>query len=369
MARPDRGIGQRLLKNWPKTGCPRRPRKRLRLAVKRANNGAMSGANRAGEQKPTRKRIEAIDAARGVALIAMAIYHFTWDLEFFGYAEAGTTTIGGWKIFARGIASSFLVLVGVSLFLAHGRGIRWRPFLIRLAMVAGAALAISGATWFATPSSMIFFGILHEIALASLLGLAFLRLPALVTLAAAVLVIVAPSFARSSFFDHPAWLWLGLSSADPRSNDYVPIFPWFGAVLTGIAFARLAQSAGLFARLAEVKLPRTQPLQFIGRHSLAFYLIHQPVLIGAVWSFAQLYPAPALSPEVQFRDACEAQCTAVRDETFCARYCVCMLDEIEGQGLAGAVFEDEPSDALSERLQNLASTCTQRTDVEMEGAP
>jgi len=319
--------------------------------------------------KPKRSRIEAVDAARGVALIAMAIYHFTWDLEFFGYVEQGTVGFGGWKLFARCIASSFLILVGISLVLAHGRGIRWRPFLIRFAMVAGAALAITAVTWFAVPTGMIFFGILHEIALASLLGLACLRLPAIVTLAAAALVIAAPWFARSEFFDHPAWWWLGLSSADPRSNDYVPIFPWFGAVLVGIALAKIAASTGLVERLATIRLPHARPLQFIGRHSLAFYLIHQPVLIGSVWAFAQFFPTNPISPEVQFRNACEAECKAVRDEAFCARYCVCMLDELEQEGMTGAIFDSAPSAELSTKLQGLASACTERTDLELEGEP
>ena len=95
---------------------------------------------------PKLPRIEAIDVARGVALLAMATYHFSWDLEFFGYLEPGTTAHGALKIYARCIASSFLFLVGVSLFLAHGNGIRRRSFLIRFAMVAGAALAISLVT-------------------------------------------------------------------------------------------------------------------------------------------------------------------------------------------------------------------------------
>ena len=72
-----------------------------------------------------RARIELVDLARGVALVAMAVYHFTWDMEFFGYVQAGTTAVGGWKLFARCIASSFLFLVGASLFLAHGDGVRW----------------------------------------------------------------------------------------------------------------------------------------------------------------------------------------------------------------------------------------------------
>ena len=61
-------------------------------------------------------------------------------------------------------------------------------------MVAGAALAISLVTYIAVPGGFIFFGILHQIALASLLGLAFLRLPAVLTLVAAALVIAAPQY-------------------------------------------------------------------------------------------------------------------------------------------------------------------------------
>ena len=47
-------------------------------------------------EHPTRPRIGLLDTARGVALIAMASYHFAWDLEFFRYIEAGTTAFGWW---------------------------------------------------------------------------------------------------------------------------------------------------------------------------------------------------------------------------------------------------------------------------------
>ncbi|MCF3639770.1 DUF1624 domain-containing protein, partial [Rhizobium sp. TRM95111] len=79
--------------------------------------------------------------ARAMALVAMAIYHFTWDLEFFGYVEPGTAGTGGWKIFARLIAGSFLFLAGLGLVLGHGEGIRWHSFWRRLAKVGAAAAA------------------------------------------------------------------------------------------------------------------------------------------------------------------------------------------------------------------------------------
>jgi len=308
-------------------------------------------------------RIELIDLARGAALAAMAVYHFTWDLEFFSYVDAGTTAIGGWKVFARCIASSFLFLVGVSLFLAHGNGIRWPGFWRRLAMIGGAAAAISLVTWIAVPTNFIFFGILHQIALASLVGLPFLRLPWVVSLLAAAAVVAAPHFLRSAFFDHPAWWWLGLSTANPRSNDYVPVFPWFGAVLAGIAAAKLARLAGLLPRLAAIAAPRpARPLLFAGRHSLAFYLVHQPVLIAGIWLFSQAVPPTPESREARFGHACDESCTPVRDIAFCARYCGCILDALEREGLLDAVVAGGGGAGLDARIEEVTGMCIAQAD-------
>jgi uncharacterized membrane protein len=80
-------------------------------------------------------RVPAIDVAKGVALVAMAIYHFVWDLEFFGWVAPFTIQQSGWVIFARSIAASFLFLVGINMVLTYTRGIVWPAFLKRLAVV------------------------------------------------------------------------------------------------------------------------------------------------------------------------------------------------------------------------------------------
>jgi len=314
----------------------------------------------------TGSRIEAIDVARGVALVAMAIYHFGWDLEFFGYMAPGTTAVGGWKLFARCIASSFLFLVGVGLFLGHADGIRWRGYWRRLAMVAGAALAITVATYFAMPNGFIFFGILHQIALASVLGLAFLRLPAIVTLVVAAAVIAAPHFLTSSFFDDPWWWWTGLSETRLRSNDYVPVFPWFAAVLIGIAAAKIGRASGFLAWLGEKTPPRwTQPLAFGGRHSLAFYLIHQPMLIACVWLFSQVMPADI--PRDAMLRSCEATCGEQRDSEFCSLYCSCVLTTLDRDGALESFFKGTESAELTALAQNAAQQCTIETDNLLSG--
>ena len=314
------------------------------------------------------KRIVVIDMARGLALLAMASYHFTWDLEFFGYVDTGLTTVGGWKIYARCIASTFLFLVGVSLVLAHGRGIHWAGFWRRLAMVALAAAAITAATRIATPDGFIFFGILHQIALASLLGLAFLRLPALMTALIAVLVVAAPFTLQNAAFDHPALWWVGLSTVNPRSNDYVPLFPWFGVVLAGIAATRLASASGLLAWLGALSPGRwRRPLTFIGRHSLAFYLIHQPVLIACVWAFSQIMPAPVESRQASFVKSCQVSCGQSRDAAFCSTYCACMLGALEGDATLDRLYAADRSPELKAHVTELAGMCTARTDNAQTG--
>ena len=132
-------------------------------------------------------------------------------------------------------------------------GIRWPGFLRRLAMVAGAAVAISVATFIAMPQAFIFFGILHQIALASLLGLLFLRLPALLTLAVAAAVVAAPLYLRSEAFDHPALVVARPVAGQPALQRLCPAsFPGSARCSPASPSRRLAAGAGLFARLAAV---------------------------------------------------------------------------------------------------------------------
>jgi len=315
-----------------------------------------------------KSRLEAIDLGRGVALAAMAVYHFAWDLEFFGYAAPGMIAQTGWKLFARSIATSFLFLVGVSLWLAHRHGLRLKPFVRRLAMVIAAAAAISLVTWIVLPGGFIFFGILHQIALASVLGLLFLRLPALLTLAVAALVVAMPHFARHEFFNHPALWWVGLSTVNPHSNDYVPLFPWFAAVLAGIGAASMADAAGLFSRMAGHSLAAwTRPFQFAGRHSLAVYLLHQPLLIAGLWLFSQASPAAELPREAQFTRACAAQCQETHGAGFCNHYCACVLEELAAEGRFDEIYAGTPGLETSLRLQEIVSACTFEAELAAPG--
>ncbi len=225
------------------------------------------------------RRLIGLDLARTAALAAMVAYHFTYDLDIFGLIPRGTATSGWFWWHARLTAGSFIFLAGVSLWLAHGQGIRWPAFWRRFGKIAAAALLVTVVTYFVLPGLTIFYGILQSIAVSSLVGLAVLRLPALVTLALAAGVAALPQV-----FLHPAFdglmVWTGLGPTRPVTADFLPFFPWAAPLLAGVAAGRLASRFALWPRLDLPDGPLLRALAWPGRHTLAIYLIHQPVLIG-----------------------------------------------------------------------------------------
>lgn len=235
----------------------------------------------------TGNRLIPLDLARTLALVCMVIFHFTFDLALFGFIDPGTMSQPFWYYFARMIAGSFLFLSGVSLWLAHGQGIRWPAFWVRFAKVAAAAALVTTASLWLVPGGPIWFGILHAIAAASLLGLVALRLPWPVTLALAAVILAAAWGPRFPALD-PLWLvWTGLAETRPRMGDYVPLIPWAAPALAGIAVAKALR---LDTWRGTPPSPFLHRLTFPGRHSLIIYLIHQPILIGLftlyIWASA-----------------------------------------------------------------------------------
>ena len=235
-------------------------------------------------------RMALVDFLRGVALIGMTVFHFVYDLEFFGLEERGYSDQYHWWMLAIIVAGSFLFLAGASLYLAHPHQIRWKPWARRLAIIAIAAFAITAITSYVTPERYVLFGILHMIAAASVIGLAFLRAPWWLTAAMAVAVVVIDHQVTIGWLDTPALSWLGFVREAPVASDFRPIFPWLASALLGIGTARLCHQAGWLQVLAMPKLDSRfgSAVRFLGRHSLPYYLLHQPVLFGLFWAWLQL---------------------------------------------------------------------------------
>lgn len=257
-------------------------------------------------------RLPVIDVARACALVAMAAYHSLWDLGFLRLTPENYALTPAGKVAAHLIAGSFLLLVGVGLVLMNRAGLRPRAIALRFVRIAGAALAITVATAIAFPDSYIFFGILHCIAASSLLALPFLALPPAVTAVAGALVLGAPRLVAHPILDEPALFFLGLGRLTPQTNDYVPLFPWFGMVLLGLALGRLALPALAASRLGAWRPASgaARGAAFAGRHSLAVYLVHQPLLLALFWGVAALAGPHPKAGVPEFRRDYLANCTA-----------------------------------------------------------
>lgn len=316
--------------------------------------------NAPSPQAVAAQRWDAIDVARGVAIAAMAVYHFSWDLSYLRLIP--TTIIGdpAWNWFARSIAGSFLALAGVGLVLAHAGGFRHIAFLKRLARIGGAALAVTVVTLFAFPESYIFFGILHCIAVGSVLALPLLRLSSWSILVFAALCLVAPRIVTNPAFDHPMLEWLGLGEQDPVTNDYVPLLPWFGLILLGIAIGRILLKRGAAMALARWHADHAVAGAFawMGRKSLPIYLFHQPVLLAVLYGVLQLTgPHPTAVFVAQCRAGCLQQSG---NPQMCRAFCPCIADRLKESGDFDRILADERDAASDPRVSQAAQECLRR---------
>jgi uncharacterized membrane protein len=281
-------------------------------------------------------RIAAIDVARGLSLVAMAVYHLTWDLAYFGFVAPGLPFSPEMRLFSHSVASAFLALSGVSLALAHPHGLRRRAFARRFGTIAGASLLVTGATLWLDPAEPIYFGILHCIALASLVAAPFLGAPAWAALAGAAIALAAPLAIASDAFDAPALIWLGLGNVAPSTLDWRPLLPWAGVVLIGFALARMAlpRLAGWRWTLWRPAATPARALDFAGRHSLVVYLVHQPILFGTLFALATLTGASTRHEREAYLAACPRACVEAGGEIApCANACACVAERADAASL------------------------------------
>ncbi|MDK2915460.1 MAG: hypothetical protein PWR25_17 [Euryarchaeota archaeon] len=241
-----------------------------------------------------------IDLARGAAVVTMIVFHAAFDLNFFGVLPLNVS--GGFlRMLAYLTASTFIFLVGVSFTISYARAARrldarglTLKYVRRGLTIFGYGLVITAVTWIFLPDVYIVFGILHFIGIAILLAPLFVRLDPEKLIVTSIACLIA-GYAASLISGPWPLLWLGIRPESFTSLDYVPLLPWFGLVLVGMAVGRLYYPDGRRGFSLPVAEPAfSRPLEFLGRHSLVIYFLHQPVILlliailapGAVMGFS-----------------------------------------------------------------------------------
>ncbi|MDT7834943.1 heparan-alpha-glucosaminide N-acetyltransferase [Aquabacterium sp. OR-4] len=232
------------------------------------------------------RRADRLDALRGAAIVWMVAYHFAFDLNHLRWLAPPQDFYRDpfWTWQRTAIVSLFLLCAGMGQALAAAGGQGWPRFWRRWAQVAGCALAVSAGSALMFPRSWISFGVLHGMALMLLLvrcagALAPGRTAWLWP--AGALALLLPHGLGFAALDNRLGNWLGLVTRKPITEDWVPVLPWLGVMLWGLA-------AGHWLRarrppwLLGAAPGWSRPLRWLGQRPLTVYMLHQPLLLGAL---------------------------------------------------------------------------------------
>lgn len=222
-------------------------------------------------------------------MVWMTAFHFCFDLNQFGYIRQDFYRDPVWTWQRTLILSLFLFCAGMGQAIAVAQGQSWPRFWRRWTQVLGGALLVTVGSWLMYPQSFIYFGVLHGIAVMLIIvrltarwgdwlwGLGALAIAAKYLAAYAMVRWASPQFIE--IFNSPQLNWLGLITRKPITEDYVPLLPWLGVMWWGVAAGGwLSHQGG--GRLTWNLPSAATPLATLGRWSLSYYLLHQPVMIG-----------------------------------------------------------------------------------------
>ncbi len=226
-----------------------------------------------------RQRYYALDLLRGLSLLLMVCHHFGYNLVSFGLVGPGLIDNIALDILQPFFASCFIAMSGASSKFSRNnvkRGLK----------ICAAALAVSAFTYgfgkFSGLNMFIGFGILHFLGVSTLIYTAVQ--PVLSKIRIHGVVWLVAFFAAFSVFpitSNITWLWpIGVYYPGFSSADYFPLLPWIFMYFFG---------AWLADPIKDGKMPdffykmRCAPLEWVSRHSLWVYLLHQPLIYGGMY--------------------------------------------------------------------------------------
>ncbi len=236
-------------------------------------------------------RVHFLDTLRGFAIIYVMLYHLLYDLIFFGGMTLPFFFTGWWEA----VHKIFLVILfGVSGVCAgFSRNVLRRGATLYL---LGEALTLFTAAFI--PGNVIVFGVLScfgtIMLIYGVISPLLKKIPNMVIFVVFTLlsVIFTDFYLTDSLYflfgrlelnvpNSLPWLYpIGITSSDFHSADYFPLVPYGFIFLAGTAFSDYVKSGALPKFFYKTKLP---VINFCGKYSLWFYIIHQPLLLAAVY--------------------------------------------------------------------------------------
>ena len=237
--------------------------------------------------KEKKKRIEIIDALRGLAVVLMVIHHLLYNLTAFLEAPEWLFTNPVFDILHLIFAGLFIFLSGVSSRFSRGNVERGAIVIVFAVIITYVTYRMEMPIWFGILHllgfSMIFFGLtqkLWDIIPRKISPVIFITLIAVSAITTAYITITSESTVLCDALNILGW-----PQPDFYSYDYFPFLPWIFVFLLGTW-------AGIYIR--DRKLPNwfyeIKPPIFpaIGRRSLLIYILHQPVLYALVMAIVAL---------------------------------------------------------------------------------
>lgn len=230
-----------------------------------------SMTNYEGEQSND-LRVWEIDFVRAVAIMFMVAFHFLWDLQQFTELD-----LIYWDSVEK-ISNGAVVFMFIS---AISSGFSREPFKRGL-MVFGVGLGVSVVTYFIFPDTYVRFGILHFLGVAMMLFPLLKRLNNIVLLGLAVVSVILGFVFTDLRFSNGLLLPFGIRYNGYNSVDYYPLFPYLAASILGV----IAYKKWYYKKKSLFPFYWSPFwIQWISRHALVIYLVHQPIILGILFIF------------------------------------------------------------------------------------
>ena len=228
-----------------------------------------------------KKRIDLIDAARGLAVILMVIHHFLYDLVEFLGAPGWLFSNPLFDFLHYVFAGLFIFLSGVSSRFSRSnlaRGLKVFAIALAITLVTGLMdMPVRFGVLHLLGFCMIFYGILQKFRSQRVYAFE----PVLY-----LLLLVGSALAVSHISIDSRYLWMfGWTYPGFYSSDYFPIFPWLFVFLLGTWAGKHIRDGRLPAWFYNT---RVKLLPAVGKKALWIYVVHQPVLYGLTMLIALL---------------------------------------------------------------------------------